>query len=366
MAVTTVPKVTGVLDVTSGTGVQFSHLGIGAAVANAEVVAFTLSAAIASAASAVWEGFHVNASTATISGSTNITTANGFNLIEVEAPALVGTIAVTNAASLCIIGAPSISGGGSITNADALRVVAGKSRFGGQVALADGTAGAPSVAFATDLAKGMYSYASNIIGFAIGGIAAAAINSTTFFTGGGLSLGIGGDCLIERDASDVVGFRRGAAAAQSVKIYTSFTDASNYERFGINTAAGTITLAAETAGTGSDNISLVLTTTGTGYLQTTTALAIGANPASAGVLRIPNATDIKGRNAANNGDIFVLNVSAGNVLQIGDTSGGVIVQAASGGSLAFYGTSPIAKQTGVAVTAAGIHAALVALGLFSG
>ena len=42
------------------------------------------------------------------------------------------------------------------------------------------------------------------------------------------------------------------------------------------------------------------------------------------------------------------------------------VQVASeAGTVAFYGTAPIAKQTGVAVTAAGIHAALVALGLIA-
>lgn len=35
------------------------------------------------------------------------------------------------------------------------------------------------------------------------------------------------------------------------------------------------------------------------------------------------------------------------------------------GNLGFYGTTPIAKQTGVAVTAGGIHAALVALGLIA-
>ena len=35
------------------------------------------------------------------------------------------------------------------------------------------------------------------------------------------------------------------------------------------------------------------------------------------------------------------------------------------GNLGFYGTTPIAQQTGVAVTAAGIHAALVALGLIT-
>lgn len=37
----------------------------------------------------------------------------------------------------------------------------------------------------------------------------------------------------------------------------------------------------------------------------------------------------------------------------------------TGEKLGFYGTAPIAKQTGVAVSAAGIHAALVALGLIS-
>lgn len=36
-----------------------------------------------------------------------------------------------------------------------------------------------------------------------------------------------------------------------------------------------------------------------------------------------------------------------------------------GTTVGFYGTAPIAKQTGVAVDAAGIHAALVALGLIA-
>jgi hypothetical protein len=45
----------------------------------------------------------------------------------------------------------------------------------------------------------------------------------------------------------------------------------------------------------------------------------------------------------------------GNAVEIG----------AAAGSLGFYGTAAIAKQTGVAVSAAGIHAALVALGLFA-
>ena len=35
------------------------------------------------------------------------------------------------------------------------------------------------------------------------------------------------------------------------------------------------------------------------------------------------------------------------------------------GDVGFYGTAPIAKQLGVPVTAAGVHAALVALGLIT-
>lgn len=45
-------------------------------------------------------------------------------------------------------------------------------------------------------------------------------------------------------------------------------------------------------------------------------------------------------------------------------NGGVRL-ADTGKSIGFYGTTPIAKQTGVAVSAAGIHAALVALGLIA-
>jgi hypothetical protein len=70
---------------------------------------------------------------------------------------------------------------------------------------------------------------------------------------------------------------------------------------------------------------------------------------------------------------LVLNYAGGSVL-IGTNTDGLT----AGGSLAitqdlahrgskagFYNTAPIAKQTGVAVTAAGIHAALVALGLIA-
>ena len=47
------------------------------------------------------------------------------------------------------------------------------------------------------------------------------------------------------------------------------------------------------------------------------------------------------------------------------TATGAIRVGRTGGTVGFYGTTPIALQTGVAVTAGGIHAALVALGLIT-
>jgi len=48
-----------------------------------------------------------------------------------------------------------------------------------------------------------------------------------------------------------------------------------------------------------------------------------------------------------------------------NVAGTGITVGATGDSLGFYGHAVIAQQTGVAVSSAGIHAALVALGLFT-
>ena len=52
------------------------------------------------------------------------------------------------------------------------------------------------------------------------------------------------------------------------------------------------------------------------------------------------------------------------IASLGNTSGTRQVQASSVG-VGFFGTAPVAKPTGVAITAAGIHAALVTLGLIA-
>ena len=46
-------------------------------------------------------------------------------------------------------------------------------------------------------------------------------------------------------------------------------------------------------------------------------------------------------------------------------SAGSIIGASTTETVGFYGATGVAKQTGVAVSAAGVHAALVALGLIA-
>jgi hypothetical protein len=56
--------------------------------------------------------------------------------------------------------------------------------------------------------------------------------------------------------------------------------------------------------------------------------------------------------------------AAGNPVIV-NTGASAIRLGRTGGTVGFYGTTPIALQTGVAVSAGGVHAALVALGLIT-
>jgi len=63
----------------------------------------------------------------------------------------------------------------------------------------------------------------------------------------------------------------------------------------------------------------------------------------------------------------LLQILDGRNIQVGKTAGTKIATegGASGQKLGFFGATPVVQQTGVAVTAAGIHAALVNLGLIT-
>jgi len=98
-------------------------------------VRLDLTTSKASAASAVCRALYLPAATQTISGSTNITTATGYNYIEVAQPTMsaASAMTITNAATLYIADAPAAGGAGpaAITNPYAIWVDSGAVRFDG-------------------------------------------------------------------------------------------------------------------------------------------------------------------------------------------------------------------------------------------
>ncbi len=73
------------------------------------------------------------------------------------------------------------------------------------------------------------------------------------------------DVVLIRDAAAILA-QRNSTAAQSFRAYYSYTDASNYARLALNTGSTAMTLAAETAGTGADDINVALVPAGTGLV----------------------------------------------------------------------------------------------------
>jgi hypothetical protein len=83
------------------------------------------------------------------------------------------------------------------------------------------------------------------------------------------------DLYLYRDAAGVLALLNGTNA-QTFRWYRTFTDASNYERGALQTASGQVILAAETAGTGGDDIDVTLTPAGAGNVRYGTHSALGA------------------------------------------------------------------------------------------
>lgn len=111
----------------------------------------------------------------------------------------------------------------------------------------------------------------------------AAARSIELSTGSGWSLNLvsnggflfsdAGNVIFRAEASNTWAQRTGTSAQVS-RIYRTWTDASNYERLALQTAAGLVELAAETAGTGTDDIDVKLTPAGAGLARFGTHAAL--------------------------------------------------------------------------------------------
>ena len=155
----------------------------------------------------------------------------------------------------------------------------------GQLLLPDGTAAAPSLSFTSATGHGLYYYNSTNLGLSVGGtlrmlfttaprIILPSTGQLTF-----TSAAADGtvDTILARDAAGVLA-QRNVANAQTSRIYGTFTDASNYERLSLShvTATGSL-IAAETAGSGGDNLGITLTPAGTGNFTLTSGQILVAD-----------------------------------------------------------------------------------------
>lgn len=124
----------------------------------------------------------------------------------------------------------------------------------GVMRFADGTAGAPSITFASDPDTGIFRQDADRIDFTFG-------NNNTFTllaskawirsNNGELMFGASADLSLIRDAANVLAQRNGTSA-QTYRIYNTYTDASNYERANIGWAGNVFVVGTAAAGTGSN------------------------------------------------------------------------------------------------------------------
>jgi hypothetical protein len=94
------------------------------------------------------------------------------------------------------------------------------------------------------------------------------------------------DLSLFRDAADTLAQRNGTNA-QTSRVYGTYTDASNYVRAALNSTSTAVTLAAETAGTGADDIPLNLTAAGTGTVKVNSVAEVVVSSTVAGLPAAP-------------------------------------------------------------------------------
>jgi hypothetical protein len=94
------------------------------------------------------------------------------------------------------------------------------------------------------------------------------------------------DLYLNRDAAGTLAQRNGTNA-QTFRVYGTYTDASNHVRAALSSTSTAVTLAAETAGTGADDIPLNLTAAGTGTIKVNSVAEVVVSSTVAGLPAAP-------------------------------------------------------------------------------
>lgn len=148
------------------------------------------------------------------------------------------------------------------------------------ILLSAGSVGAPPLAFSAATNRGIITGAgAGGVGIVNGGVLSHDLDANGMFITSAVAYVKFNDSTLVRDAAGTLAQRNGTAA-QTFRLYGTFTDASNYERGALNMGADYVELAAETAGTGDDNMDVRLTPAGTGLVRFGTHTVIGAEAVS--------------------------------------------------------------------------------------
>ena len=138
----------------------------------------------------------------------------------------------------------------------------------GSVAAAGaGTAAAPSISFAADTNTGLYNSNPDEVSVSTNGVQRLIVTNTQAQFGTTITLGATPavpDVFLVREAANTLAQRNGANA-QTFRLYSTYTDSSNYSRLLLATS-GNIYIYAEQAGTGPVN-QLIIGTTGNNNIQ---------------------------------------------------------------------------------------------------
>jgi len=158
----------------------------------------------------------------------------------------------------------------------------------GALTLPAGAVGAPSLMFTgAGATTGVYSAGLNDLSFAVNGVKRGTFNVDGFTATGGLQtsntdgflrFGLSGaDIFLVRASTTRLQVRTQASSPIALELYSLFTDASNYERLTLTGVAGTsVNITAESLGTGSANLDVVITPKGTGAVKFGTHSALAA------------------------------------------------------------------------------------------
>jgi hypothetical protein len=110
-------------------------------------------------------------------------------------------------------------------------------------------------------------------------------------------------------------------------VSNAITGSGNVVMSASPTLTGTTTLGAATFG---GAVSGITTLAGSGAISGFTTIALGTNPAAAGIVKIANNQGIQARNAANSADINIAFIDGSNILQLGASAGAAFAGPVSG------------------------------------